>query len=255
MILPCQGQSKVPADLQAAMKQRNDALQRADATTWGRLTSDDFTTILGDGQRYTKAERMAQIKSSQPGTAGAPVLDHETVQLYGNTAVQRYASQGIWVTLIWAKDKSGWRVTAAQVTPMTPDSAAVWHAIEQNNARFSESFTRGDAAAAAANYAPDAVAMFSNSPAVEGIDAIKQGLTQFFTTMSVPACKLTTHDIVITPYELIERGTYEMTLHPKAGTGSDIVDKGKYLTVWELQPDGSWKITRDISNSDLPASK
>ena len=32
-----------------------------------------------------------------------------------------------------------------------------------------------------------------------------------------------------------------------------VKDKGKYLTVWKHQPDGTWKIVRDINNSDLPA--
>ena len=49
---------------------------------------------------------------------------------------------------------------------------------------------------------------------------------------------------------MIERGTYQWTLHPKSGTGADVTDNGKYVTVWELQDDGSWKISRDISNSD-----
>lgn len=29
-------------------------------------------------------------------------------------------------------------------------------------------------------------------------------------------------------------------------------DTGKYLTVWKKQPDGNWKIVRDIFNSDKP---
>jgi len=27
-------------------------------------------------------------------------------------------------------------------------------------------------------------------------------------------------------------------------------DKGKYLTVWQRQGDGSWKVVRDINNAD-----
>src|SRR5207245_620651 len=32
------------------------------------------------------------------------------------------------------------------------------------------------------------------------------------------------------------------------------VDNGKYLTVWGRQADGSWKIIRDINNSDRPGA-
>lgn len=36
--------------------------------------------------------------------------------------------------------------------------------------------------------------------------------------------------------------------------GKATLDKGKFLTVWKKQADGSWKIIRDMYNSDLPAS-
>jgi ketosteroid isomerase-like protein len=50
----------------------------------------------------------------------------------------------------------------------------------------------------------------------------------------------------------VETGTFEWTLAPKNGLAAK--DKGKYLTVWKRQMDGTWKIVRDINNSDLPAN-
>ena len=38
-------------------------------------------------------------------------------------------------------------------------------------------------------------------------------------------------------------GTYEMTM-------GGVAEKGKYVTVWKKQPDGSWKVTDDIFNTD-----
>lgn len=245
---------RVPADLQTAIRQRADALQRADAATWGRLTADNFVVVTGNGMVQTKAERIAQIKAGQPN--GPSSAEHETVQVYGNTAVQRVQStpDGIWVAFVWVKGPSGWRVTYAQVTPIIPDSATVWRAIAEGNARFSDSFTHGDAAGLAAHYADGAVVMLANGPAWDGTAAIKQGFTDLLANVSVPKVQLTTHDIVIDWGNAIERGTYEMTIHPRSGTGTDVSDKGKYITVWERQPDGTWKIIRDISNSDHPVS-
>jgi ketosteroid isomerase-like protein len=46
-------------------------------------------------------------------------------------------------------------------------------------------------------------------------------------------------------------GTYDFSC--KDASGKLITDKGKYLTVWKKQKDGSWKVLLDMSNSDLPA--
>src|SRR5256885_16700859 len=103
--MPCLSQSRVPADLQTAMKQRADALTRADAATWGRLTADNFVVVSGTGLLQTKAERLAQIKAGKPN--GPSSVEHEAVQMYGNTAVQRFQStrDGIWVAFVWTKDR------------------------------------------------------------------------------------------------------------------------------------------------------
>ena len=69
--------------------------------------------------------------------------------------------------------------------------------------------------------------------------------------MKVTAFKLNTQDVIATGDYAIETGSVTMTLQPK--TGKAMNDVGKYLTVWKKQPDGSYKIIRDIANSDLPA--
>jgi len=45
-------------------------------------------------------------------------------------------------------------------------------------------------------------------------------------------------------------GTTEMNL--KDASGKTVAYKGKYLTVWKKQEDGSWKVLYDMFNSDLP---
>ena len=46
-------------------------------------------------------------------------------------------------------------------------------------------------------------------------------------------------------------GTYELTMNDPNGKPAN--DRGKYLEVWEKQPDGDWKCAADIWNSDLAA--
>jgi ketosteroid isomerase-like protein len=45
-------------------------------------------------------------------------------------------------------------------------------------------------------------------------------------------------------------GTYEQRF--KNASGKTVLDKGKYLTVWKKQADGTWKVLFDMFNSDLP---
>jgi ketosteroid isomerase-like protein len=47
-------------------------------------------------------------------------------------------------------------------------------------------------------------------------------------------------------------GAYELTANDTSG--KPINDRGKYLEVWERQPDGTWKCVADMWNSDLASS-
>jgi ketosteroid isomerase-like protein len=46
------------------------------------------------------------------------------------------------------------------------------------------------------------------------------------------------------------RGTYKASLIPKQG-GAPVPINGKYMTILARQGDGSWKIHRDIFNSNV----
>ena len=47
-------------------------------------------------------------------------------------------------------------------------------------------------------------------------------------------------------------GTYELTMND--ASGKPVIDRGKYVEVWQKQADGKWKCGTDTWNSDLPAS-
>ena len=51
-----------------------------------------------------------------------------------------------------------------------------------------------------------------------------------------------------------QRGTYTVVSTPKAG-GATRTSTGNFLRIYRRQPDGSWRMTRDMFNSDqAPAS-
>jgi hypothetical protein len=96
------------------MRARDEAVAKADAATWDRLTHDDFTVVLEDGTLMTKAERLAQLKT-QKATTPAP-LQQVRIKHYGDVYVRRFRNGDAWVLDIWVKDGRGWRVAAVQVT-------------------------------------------------------------------------------------------------------------------------------------------
>jgi ketosteroid isomerase-like protein len=243
--------AQVPADLRAASQARIASIARADAATWDRLTSDSFTVFGVTNHVITKAQRLAGFKQQTPSAPVTPSYEHW--QRAGTAFVHRYQIDNLMVHEIWSKERSAWRVASIQVTVVDPDSAVARQAIDSTHARSVAAFKRGDVAELASFYTEEAVLMPANMPAWQGRAAISQGLTGFLAQFAISDARLATQDIIVSGYYVIERGTYTWSMHPKTGTGADIVDNGKYLTVWERQDDGSWKISRDISNSDRPA--
>ncbi len=101
------------------------------------------------------------------------------------------------------------------------------------------------------HYAKDAISLPNNSPMLEGIEAIKASQEQMkaagvkFTSFTATPTK-----IWVNGNQVTEIGTYELSL-TMPQMPAPIKDKGKYLTIWEKQSDGSLKIKVDTWNTDL----
>jgi uncharacterized protein (TIGR02246 family) len=121
--------------------------------------------------------------------------------------------------------------------------------IEQAATQFSETFNRGDAPALAAMYDTGAVVLAPNAPPMRGrqnIEALWAGARQQgFKTLS-----LAPTSVEVIGNHAIELGTYTLVVQPP-GQG-ETTDHGKYMVVWKRQPDGSWKLYRDMFNSSMP---
>jgi len=125
-------------------------------------------------------------------------------------------------------------------------------AIRKADQDWMAAFTSKDVNKAAAFMAPDGAMYEPNAPPVQGLDAVKNALAGMF--------KMSDEKLTWTP-TLVEAaksgdlgfssGTYEFSF--KDPSGKTIDDKGKYVTVWQKQADGSWKVIRDIFNSDIPS--
>ena len=108
-----------------------------------------------------------------------------------------------------------------------------------------------DAARTAAFYEDNAELLPVAEPAVNGRDAIRRKWAEFF---GIPGfanqSRLTQVDVSADGTLAYTRGTYETAM--TGGDGKPTVERGKWVTVWRRQADGSWRIVQDISNTDTP---
>jgi ketosteroid isomerase-like protein len=125
-------------------------------------------------------------------------------------------------------------------------------AIKDNEAAWLQAFQSKDADKLVAFYSEDATLMVPNEPIINGKAAAKQA---FGPILADPAFSMQWETVkadVAKSGELgYTQGTYTMTLTNPA-TKKPFTDKGKYLTVYKKQADGSWKAVEDTFNSDIP---
>ena len=132
------------------------------------------------------------------------------------------------------------------------DEAAVRKAVATADSQFSAAFGSGDAKAAASFYTDDAVSRPPNQEPESGKAAIEQGFTGMFKQLGkMSDFKIEQKDLDIFADHAVEIGSYSFNFTP-AGAKAAQKDHGSYLNYWKKQPDGSWKIYRDIIVSSEP---
>jgi uncharacterized protein (TIGR02246 family) len=124
-------------------------------------------------------------------------------------------------------------------------------AIAAIDKKFMEDANRGDAAAGAAAYTDNAILMPPNHSPLEGKQAIEKYLTEIASQIQASNFQLSIFEVDVQGDTTIVRGTYSANI-TIPGVDAPIEDRGKTLQVWKKQADGSWKIHRDIWNSNMP---
>jgi ketosteroid isomerase-like protein len=102
-------------------------------------------------------------------------------------------------------------------------------------------------------YSDDATVLPPNAPAVTTKEGIRKTWKEI---LDLPGFTLTWK---ATKVEMAKSGdmayvigTYDLTFND--ASGSPVKERGKYLEVFEKQPDGKWKCGADMFSSDLPAA-
>jgi uncharacterized protein (TIGR02246 family) len=129
--------------------------------------------------------------------------------------------------------------------PLSEADKVAIRAIDQN---FVDAVLAKNWAAAAALYTPEASFMPPNGPLVKGPAAIQAWMATFppLTTFTLEPQQ--TDGVGDLAYV---RGIYTMNF-TLPGATAPTEDHGKYIVIGRKQADGSWLISEDIFNSDVP---
>jgi uncharacterized protein (TIGR02246 family) len=145
--------------------------------------------------------------------------------------------------------------TPAAPPPPPPDTHdADVKAIKDVETAWVQAFTTKDADKIATVYAEDASVLITDIPVINGIPAIKAALKPMVADKNFSITFASDKVDVAKSGDLgYSQGTYTMTsTAPK--TKKAVTEKGKFVTVFKKQADGSWKALADIFNADAPAA-
>lgn len=127
--------------------------------------------------------------------------------------------------------------------------------IEKRNKEMVEYMLEGNTEKSLSLYTEDAISLPSYEPIHQGIAEIRKANEQ----MAASGWKFNSFEPTIVEVipmgDLVtEIGTYKVSMS-SPDMGQPMADKGKYLTIWEKQADGTLKIKVETWNSDTdPAS-
>jgi uncharacterized protein (TIGR02246 family) len=99
-------------------------------------------------------------------------------------------------------------------------------------------------------WADDGIQMPPGSPPVIGKEAIRAKMKSILDGFAFDIT-ITNQEVGVVGDWAFARGVYKATLTPKAGGTANLID-GKYMTILHRKGDASWKIYRDIYNSNGP---
>ena len=98
----------------------------------------------------------------------------------------------------------------------------------------------------ASSLAPEANFYAPGMPAHRGAEAFTRAFGEL---RKIPGFSLSW---TVEKAEVADSGDLGYSTGSYSASFGEITDKGKYLTIWRKQQDGSWKVIEDIFNSDLP---
>ena len=147
----------------------------------------------------------------------------------------------------WALVPTALLVLAGCATHAPVSNSADLAAITAFNARYLGAINAGDLATLSSLTDDDHIMLIPGRAPLEGKAANDAANGQYFKQFNTDE-KWYPVETVIDGNLAYQRGTYTSTGTPKAG-GTARTSKGSFLRIYRRQPDGSWRMTRDMFNS------
>ena len=115
---------------------------------------------------------------------------------------------------------------------------------------YTEGVNRGNVDLWSSLWDEKGIQMPPDAPANVGKAQIRSAVASRWPQLNIRIA-ITSEETWVAGNLAFSRGTFTRSVTPKAGGNTAVFD-GKYLTVLKRQADGSWKIFRDIFNSNVP---
>ncbi len=143
---------------------------------------------------------------------------------------------------------------ATQAPQATHDPQTDKTAISATLDEYAAAWKMSDAQRIGRLYTDDAIILPGDHVAETARAAIAKYNQDVFDAYVPKTFEITQQETEISGDLAYNRGTFSFSADSKDPKGKPISDHGKYIVVMKRQPDGSWKWTRDIDNSDGSAA-
>lgn len=244
-----------------------------DTSVIKRILADDFLGTTPEGVLYTKQDFIDDMKA-HPSAFTSNIVNEVKVRFADDVAIAQgnetftrktgETARFIWTDVLVERDGK-WQVIAAEdliapaavqsseglfTSPLQKDLAGV----DSCRSEYVSAWLAADANRIIEVYTNDALVLYPNQPAAAGRTAIHSYFKSFFDQYRQDLFELTSEEVKVAGSFAFDHGKYKWRGTLRQG-GNPINDYGKYLVILQRQTDGSWKISRDMDNSNRPLSQ
>lgn len=130
------------------------------------------------------------------------------------------------------------------------DWSSVRRALEEMNSKYEKAMVLDDVNSMISYYADDAISYPDYEPGIMGKDNIRMQMEKEIAAgFKYHSMDLTLIDLKGSGDMAIESGRWK-AIYSLPGHSEKIPGEGKYLTIWQKQKDGNWKITHEMWNTN-----